>query len=317
MGVAALMVLAGLVKHNLVAFPMAVTVYWALRDRGLLLPWLGFCLGLVLAACLLLYCCYGSPFFSGVLAGREYSLSKVVEGLREYGLPLLLPAAVWSLSSFGGRNLPGSLLILLYALFAAGTGFFFYGGEGGSVNALFDLFVAVSWGVGVSLAGLVRASSEGAISPWSVWGACLLLSLPLLPPLVRAVGEWRDLRGGLQTLEAETLADVSYVRALPGPALCTTLELAYWAGKSFEYDPFNVWQAVQTGRMDEEGVFRRIRNHGYGVVQLESLADGAPEAYPTRLLHQVQRHYVLDRRSVYGFFFVPRALPDGDPRDVP
>jgi hypothetical protein len=308
MGAAVLMVVAGLIKHNVVAFPLAVTAFWALQDRKLFLNWVAFCLGLVVTTSVLLHVFYGAFFFSGVLASRVFGLSKVAEGLCDLGPPLLLPLAVWILGLLCSGKSRENLLILLYVAFSAVTGFIFYGGQGVSVNALFDLLIAVSLGAGVALAGFERAAIAGSSSSRRIlWAASLALVLVVLPPLRQRCAEWEDIRGKLETLEEETLADVSYLRELPGPALCMTLELGYWSGKVFAYDPFNMWQAVQMGRMDEDVVFERIRNHYYGVVQLESISCGSPEAFPTHLLQQVSEYYVLDRRSVYGFYFIPKV----------
>lgn len=301
-----LMILAGMVKHSLLAFPLAATAAMALRGRRRFLQWLALCSALAIAALLLVYAFYGPPFFASVLAGREYSSTRIVGALEDH-LPILLPLlAVWGVGVVRGpRQLEDRLLGFAVGCSAA-VGFFFYGGEGVGFNALFDLLIALCWGAGVGLARLSVPESSGTPShKLPVWAAALALMLTLLPQVPERVEQSRNLREELARQEAETLADVRYLEKARGPAVCTTLGLCAWAGKSFDYDPFNVWQAVQTGRLNEERILSKIRHRFYAVIQLESITSGSPDDFRTRMLQEVQKHYVLDRQSPYGFFFIP------------
>ncbi len=311
MGAPLFMILAGMIKHNVVAFPLAATTFIAIQVPKLFVKWLGLCLALLTLSGLLCHTLYGSAFFASILTGRDFSTTKIIDEMTEY-LPSILPlAAVWTLGVFSTPRTHHDLLILSYVLFSTLVGFLFFGGQGVNVNALFDLFIALSWGVGVALARMLESASRNSNRyPAAAWAACVVLILNLVPPLPGKMQPWQDMLGQLTALESETLADAGYLRAIPGPVLCSTPALGYWAAKPFEYDPFNTWQSVQTGRLDEEAVFAKIRSHHYGAIQLDSISPGDSKDFRTRLLREVERYYTLDRQSVWGYFFIPLKSQD-------
>ncbi len=311
MGAPLFMILAGMIKHNLVAFPLAATTFVAFQGPKLFAKWLGLCLALLALSGLLCHTLFGSAFFASILTSREFSTSKIIDEMTEY-LPSILPlVAVWTLGVFSTPRRHHDLLILFYVLFSALVGFFFFGGQGVNVNALFDLFIALSWGVGAALGRMLESAfCNSNHYPGAAWAACMVLILNLVPTLPGNIQPWQNMHGQLTALESKTMADAEYLAAIPGPVLCTTPALGYWAAKPFEYDPFNTWQAVQMGRLDAEAVFGKIRSHHYGAIQLESISPGDSQDFRTRLLREVERYYTLDRQSVCGYFFIPLKSQD-------
>jgi hypothetical protein len=111
-------------------------------------------------------------------------------------------------------------------------------------------------------------------------------------------------------LEAVTRKDVAYLGARPGPAVCETLALCFWAGKPAGVDLFNSQQLFRNGRADPEALLARVERGEFGVVQL---IDASPNRDDERVSGQLSRvlqlHYVIDRVSANGVFLRPRREP--------
>src|SRR5690606_12094884 len=89
LAVAALMVAGGLVKHNVLALPLATTLWLALEDRRALLRWLG--AGIVTGTAALLLCIglYGPAFVEQVIgSGRTFTLDVLLRVAAEWGLQI-------------------------------------------------------------------------------------------------------------------------------------------------------------------------------------------------------------------------------------
>jgi hypothetical protein len=99
-------------------------------------------------------------------------------------------------------------------------------------------------------------------------------------------------------------ADVAFLRAHKGPALCETLSLCYWASKPEAVDVFNLGQAYATHARSDDVLVDRIAHKTYAVVEFESLA---PFPLTPAVHAALGRSYRLDHQSGDGFFFVPRA----------
>ena len=301
-GAALLMALGGLVKHNLVALPLAVAAWLWLRDRKAFAQFAAASAGCVAIACLGLLLLHGGDVFASILGARQTSLRTAAHMSADWLRSLAAPLAIGALAWREAWRDPEAQWLALYAALGLGLGVVFTAGEGVSYNAFFDLTIALSL-----LASRLLSQSTNTI-PTVALGLALLLD-----PLLRAPHAWLGLGPALDQvarLEAATEKDVDYLAARDGPALCETLALCYWAGKPPTVDLFNSHQAFWAGRADEQQLVDRITRGEFGVIQLVSIYKGRDDLrVSTRLANALLRDYVVDRASMNGVFLRPRQGP--------
>lgn len=257
-GAALLMLTAGLIKHNQVALPIAVTLWLAVYDRRALAVWLATCAvagGVALIALKLLF---GPPFFDQVLHHqRVISLALGVAGLKTL-VPLLpeMGLAVW-LTLQRPRD-PRAVLLLLFAALAVPLGLMERMGAGVSSNAHFDAAIALA---------LVAGAALGRIAPplpaRRLWIAMLALPL-MIGSVASAPGDWRRARSARTTAAAWSDA-ARLIAAQRGPALCERPALCYWSGKPYALDAFNYGQKMKKGH-DPAGLRAGIADQDYGAI---------------------------------------------------
>jgi hypothetical protein len=303
-GAALLMILGGLVKHNLIALPLAITAWLWLRDRKAFAQFATASAAGVAVACLGLWLLHGGDVFASILGVRETSLRTAAHMSADWLRSLAAPLAIGALAWREAWRDPDAQWLALYAAVSLGLGVIFTAGEGVSYNAFFDLTIALS----------LLGSFLLTRSPNTIPAVALALAL-LLDPLLRAPHAWLGFRPALERvarLEATTAKDVDYLAAREGPALCETLALCFWAGKPEAVDLFNSHQAFWAGRANEQQLLERIARGEFAVIQLVSLYKGRDDLrVSTRLANELLRNYVVDRASANGVFLRPRR---GSPR---
>jgi len=132
-------------------------------------------------------------------------------------------------------------------------------GAGVNFNLMFEVVIAFSLAAGQVIA---RLRSNRSLRGWVI-GAYAFAAL-INAGLVGTKEEFL-LRPWIAAMHARATATAATVRLLaehPGPALCETPILCYWAHKPFELDAFNFGQGVIAGTKDERIVLRRIAD-GY------------------------------------------------------
>lgn len=233
--VAGLLVTAGaLVKHNIVAVPLAAAAWMALHDRRALVLWCG--LGIAAAGAMVVAdrTVFSGHMLASIMAGdRRYSL----ERLFSHGALVLafVPAifAAWPVLVRRAVDRRFDLLIIGTVIsLAAGLGG--SAGDGVDVNAWFDalIFLSIAAPVGVALRG-----TKGAAARW----LALTPAVVLLPwSLWLGAGELA------QRSEKETATSriVARIAQQPGRVACQTLIYCYWAGQDFEMDFHRVRQRL-------------------------------------------------------------------------
>jgi hypothetical protein len=306
-GVAALFVVGGSIKHDPLAFAAAVLIDLAL------VSWrraLWFCLwgaGFV-ATSVWLNLRFGGPGFLLQLAvPRTFSGTKgLAQAGSVYG-PLLLPLglAVYAAMKELKDQRVRVLALLLFA--GLGLGVLFAGGTGVSVNAHFTALLAI---VMLSVIGLVRIGRgewRWAGPRVQRFAAAALLLWIVIPLIVcktwNPVGELRDTAAGQRLFDQ----DVALLRAQSGPALCESLLRCYFAGKPYDYDPFNATRLIAFHKLDDAVVANGLRQHWYGAVQLDvPRGDSFPDRFDARIAASIEQSYrpvlVHDGAAIY----VPR-----------
>lgn len=310
---AVMMFIGGLVKHAVIPLPLAVTLWLFIYDRPRFLIWLAAGALLVAAAALSFYVAYGVNFFIDVFAApRGYTLAGA-RGVKLWvgKFALLLPAPVILALS---NPQPTVVLLLLYTLISALWGIFISFGQGVSINSMFDLYIALSISAGLAIEALARRASE------QNWRAIRLIGMIVVViPVLWALPEnvMREVTNAqrLETVSGSR-ADIDYLAAIPGRAMCEDLSLCYWAGKEFEVDFFNTGQKISAGAISERSLVDLLEKQVFEVVQLEAWVDSPhyTKRLPGDLLRRALRNYVVDRRSGVSRVFLRPARTRNQPR---
>ena len=297
---------AGLVKHNLIAFPLALALTALISSprRGATLVAGG--AGLAALAMVLLRLGYGPAIFRSLLAPRGYSAYDALASARLHLVPqaMLLGCAVAALRTWSRRG--PELLLVLYALVSVVIGVPLAGGAGVRENIWFDALIA-----GCIVAAVLAARALGAARSEESHRLASALPLALcIPPLIGLLPlaadlKWRWIDGEAKAAVAATRQDTRLIRATPGDAICESLALCYWAGKPGTVDLFNSQQAFRTGRLDRERLLEPIRAGHYGVIQLVAGSTGG-ERWDESLHQAVEGRYRTAATSVNGIFYAPR-----------
>ena len=281
---AALMLVGGLIKHNLVAFPLAATLWLALHHRPALWAWLATAVaGVVLAAALGVWLC-GPDMIHGILGTPRHT--SWLRMWRSSSLPLASSAPMLAVS-IGLARTRGSDKRVDLVLLAIGLGLTLgvlqRSGQGVNVNAHFEGLIALCIGAPAALA---RIGPERRLG--RAWAGALLAApfLVLVPVTIRDASEqlahWRSIRGAWTQMQ-DRIARTS------GPAVCETVALCYWAGKPFSLDTFLYGQkALATG--DTAELRRALAEGRFGAIERDKpRPDPLPGDAPNPILPLLDR----------------------------
>ena len=324
---ALLVVLGGFVKHNNLAIPLAITFDLSIRSPRWLPFWFACCAGLA-AGCLgLTHLVAGGSFIDHLLSprlfewhGARYHLAKYLRQ-SEFPLSLIILFARAIFSS--DRRVLASYGIVSIISATISSGF-----EGTSYNMFQDAAVFLAVAAGVMLHELRSRTIAGApaherVAKVALTLSPLLLTQPILARTPQAFAQIYHVSGLLdidRRAEQSFLAEAEYISKKHGPAVCESLLLCYHAGQPFTIDPFNSRQFILAGRLDQDGLIRRIATKEFAVVQLRADICDDPEASSCHILHHrrkfsrftddvlyaVDRYYRVAWRSQDGTFYVPK-----------
>jgi hypothetical protein len=264
-----LMLAGGMVKHNLIGFPLGVTLWLACYHPRRLGLWLGMAAFAVGGALLLCAWAYGPPFFADImLQPRHYDWHRALT--KSKILLALLPVIVLSLRLVRLRKLDNRLALPLCLLMASlPLGVLEQGGDGVDYNVLFEALIAACIGGFAALAHqTVRPNARRRLL---VWGLAPFLVSPLfLSSSIALAGradagrDWRPM--------------ISRIRALRGTVACENEALCYWAGKHFEIDFFNYNQRLLAGQPATK-LYQALRTRRYAGIQLNADAWSRKKPY--------------------------------------
>lgn len=295
-GAAVLMVVGGLIKHNLLGLPLAVTLWLLLNDRRALRVWLLTAAAAVAVALAALWLAYGPAVFDNMLSTRSYGLSRMLRttrrGLESLQIPLGASLFLVALQP----RAPGPQLAGLYVGCALLVASLLVGGAGAGVNLFFETLIASCIAAGLLLHQVghpVRA---------------LLAAVLVFGVGIQLPGEpMRILLGAspVPRAEAQTRADLAFLAGIEGRVMCETLALCYWAGKGLEVDSFNARQGFLARGHDEQVLLDLLASGTLAAVQLTSAEPGRDdERISAAFMESLLRHYRLARVSDNGLFFV-------------
>lgn len=293
---AALFVAGFFVKHNVVALPLAATLWLFFQDRRKGLQMAAWGAGLAVAGLIAFRLAYGISLFSVVATARQYSADALVNAFRGWLYWVGFPAmALYALAQWRLRD-PAVRLIALYALIATAIGSYFLGGAGVDPNVLFEADIALALGTALAVQRL-----KGFWAPL----AAAVLAAPLLWSAATNT-EWQqaNLSASIRHEEiATTRADIAFLAAQKGPALCEMLSFCYWAGKPPAVDMFNIGQAFDTGARSDGEIVRKVEQKYYAAIQFDP---GEPYALGDNVYQALQQSYRLHHQDDYGTFWVPK-----------
>jgi hypothetical protein len=257
---AALLMAAGLfIKHNLLALPLAASLWLLWQDRPdairFMLAGLVFCLaGLAVTRFFL-----GVNLITALASPRHWAGVNFAGNAEQFlswaGTALIVAAAL------AQRHLRGGRMPVLYAAVALVLGGVFAFGDGTDANVFFDAAIALALCTGLTLIHVPKH--------W-VGFTAFLVAAPLAFYLARHHTE-----AGFPYTEAfarETPPDIGFLRVHPGPALCQDLTLCYWAGKDEPVDVFNLSEVFTTGARSDSDLAHLLEAQYFGSIAVSSLS---------------------------------------------
>jgi hypothetical protein len=308
--IVALMLMAGLIKHNIVAAPLSLALFLLMRGRWRdLVTLVGLSLLGVAFVCAGLYVVFGKNLFTLLLVPRPWvgaiAWQQSLDQLRQYSL--LLAVIPFLALRRDGR----SRLVLIYALVSLVLGMALSGGDGVDVNVFFDLLFCIAIGLGVmasavtDYAGEPKAPGAGRIAAVGGW-----LMVALVPPLMVLPSVREGLTDALTAAGDDSYAaDLHYIRSMPaGPVVCRDSTLCYWAGAPFSLDLNNIRTIVSARPGLEDEVVARIAACAYPLIELnDDWTDPLNGPLTDRIRAAIASHYAQDRESQYGLYWRPRC----------
>ncbi len=260
-----LMVLAGFVKHNIVAIPVSALIWHALDDwhKGLRAA----LVGIAAAAAGLLICAWlFSPYFiSDMLAPRLYHLDRALLFIRatHLWLPALVVWALWAWFEQGSKTAHFTMIFIGVSL----VSFIVQrSSEGVGYNAQFDLVFAIAIGLGLAFERLPLY--VGPIG----WSHIPIRPLVLAVLVLRLIASTRiefayvlfspDYRALAANYSTVARAEAVRLAAIPNPIACSNLVICRMAGKAFVFDEFYVSQMVATGMYSRDEIANLTRARG-------------------------------------------------------
>jgi len=239
-----ILLFAGLIKHNQVALPLAITIGLAIHDRSALKLWLATGFISLAAVLMLLQAIYGPAFVDQVaFHQRILHLRYIVPAL--ISLSFLLPAsvvvAVYLPRLRWWRRDARLTILVWFAILAVLLGIFERFGAGVSQNAHFDAVIAVSILLGLVLSSFPRR----ALSTVTRLALMTMVIAPAagkdLVNIPRRLSHWRD----MNRTEEAWQDGIRFLASRPGPIACERPALCYWAGKPYTLDFSNYGQKLR------------------------------------------------------------------------
>lgn len=298
---AALFVVAGFIKHNLIVMPLASAIWLVLYDRRgavrFALAGAAFAaLGLIVFRVVT-----GVSLLAQLDSARSYSWAAAATNAWSWLGLAFAPLAGAALLPVLDRNNPTVRFVVILTIIGAVAGYWFLGGAGVDVNAMFDADIALAFASALLLARLKTVSPQLDGIAAAVLAAPLAIALWLAwTPDWLTRDFWLD-HGADDAATAE--GDIAYLKAHPGPALCETLALCYWAGKKAEVDVFNMGEAYKTGARSDDGLVGMLNDKYCAAVQFETLS---PFPLTPRVDAALMANYRVDHLDDDGAFLVPR-----------
>lgn len=329
---AALFALGLATKHSTVVAPAAAFVGLAVFEPKRALKLAGLTAGMTLVWAASGLTLYGPVMLTnlGPYTATPIEASRIWRHLAqlppEYlpGLAALPFATLWA-TRRGGQKRATAVLYGWCALTTLAT----LGKHGSSLLYLSELTIALSLALGLAAGWALEVA--GRMSPGrgalAVTAGCIafliLRSPPPANPLIRPLAEARAFATvDFQERKAEDARMAALLRAVDGPVLVESADLALAAGKPVQANPFILKWVSRMGLWDEGRLIADVDNRLFGAVQLDSKSLSRPREplsemerrresltrgrFSEGLLEAVSRSYELAAETPRGVLYRPR-----------
>lgn len=298
-----LICLALFTKHNILALPVAITIDLLLTDKRKFFYWIVYCSSIILGFLIATEVLSGGILVRSLLLKREYNII-----LLRYYIPSLV---IISPLVIGVVGFVRNKLVILYLLFSLAIGLSFGTGSGTDMNIFFDTFISLSLGTGLLLKQIGTERIYKSI--------LLLISAHVIFIIGVKMFIQRDLQLNYKDAEVIMKNDIAVVKDIPGNALCEKIDICYYAGKPFVYDPFIVDEMILSGQLEEQEVLKLIESKYFSVIQLdiplsqEYVGNTLPYTLTKRknlrftenILRAIWKNYKEVRTSSNGAYYIP------------
>lgn len=265
-----IMLIAGFIKHNILAVPLACTVWLFIHNRKDFLFFI--CAGALMAAAsvITMHIFFGPAIWQNLFNARIISAAKLLRK-SEHVLAVIVPLTAWI-----GANITNSLfaknkyhqLVSLYIAFAFAEILAFGAGDGVAANVAFDLVIACSLGAACLLNHL-KLNEKPNIT------AVFLLFLLFLQ--IAAWPNYRYIAPAFSAKARQYFADqksavgltINTLKNVKGNAWCEQPNICYWAGKPFTFDSYNVKQRLALGRIFSNDIQIRFNELNISAIQFD------------------------------------------------
>jgi hypothetical protein len=299
---AALLSAAFFFKHNLIVMPLALVLWLAIYERRSAFVMAGSGLAFLAVGLIAFRLAYGLDLIAALNSGRLYSIKTLSASLLAWLPWAALPLVASNVVLVQARKDKHAMFCGIYLLIATAIGVAFLGGAGVDVNALFDADIALALTAGLALAKVSERARLWRLATLAAW------SIPLAAGVALAFqSDWitRDFWIHPSADEVKTAeADIVFLRAREGSAICEQLALCYWAGKPQAVDVFNLGQQFATGKRGDNELAFAIEQRRFSTIQFDALA---PFPLSLSVKRMLDENYRVDHFDDSGVFLVPKA----------
>jgi hypothetical protein len=263
------MVLAGFIKHNIVALPAAAIIWLTLDSPSRALRGAAFGAAACTAGFTFCYAIFGGAFFQQLLIPRFIGWKNFhyeAESVAPLVAAIFL-SGLWLLAERSKLVRKMALLLLLTGVSA----FVQRLGDGVDHNAYFEFLFALAVCVGLAMSGAGELGGSPLFRSTAAVVLTVNLAITSQPEPYRYLFS-EEYRAEVQENAAAARDEVERVRAIEGDVSCSVMLVCYWAGKSFVWDDFAMKERVATGQWTQAELERQAKSHG---IRFETLDDRA------------------------------------------
>ena len=260
------MVIAGFIKHNIIAMPLTAFVWLTVRRPHQIVKCVALAVVAVVIGFAACFAIFGPDFFTNMLCPRSYSFRPALDAVGRLRW-VAIGLAAWACVAWTRHTEPGVQLCNLFIGIALAVFFLQKAGSGVADNAAFDLVIAASICVGFVFAharflpladrvgsDVLQIALVTAICVWLV-AARSFLAIKSFQP-VRLVFD-PGFQVEIAAREKAMADSVASVRATPGNVSSSTF-VSYRSGKPFVVDAFNANERIKAGALPQDAITRNV-----------------------------------------------------------
>jgi hypothetical protein len=138
----------------------------------------------------------------------------------------------------------------------------------------------------------------------------ILSAFLLLAFVLSGYSKFWDRLAELPEQQRQFDADVSFLKAQPGPAICESLLRCFYAEKPYVYDPYHFTRLVSLNLLDSGGLVAEIKESHYGAIQLRGplhSLERPNERFPDAVLDAIGQYYSLSVEHPDCAIYIPKT----------